>query len=181
MPEPESPADTEGTIMRDIRTTVMGNATADADVIQRSDGSTSAKVRIAVTSRYYDSDKDDYTDRKTEFITVWARRALARNVLRSVKKGQPLIVTGRLSSQEWTDDSGTQRFNLSINADAIGHDLTFGTTNFVKSLRQVDTPDIDEQTGEIIKPGHQNTDGVDFAISREDADSVVVDRDPVVA
>lgn len=134
--------------MRDIHTTIMGNATADPSE-RTHDGTVSALVRIAVTGRYYDASKSDFTDRKTEFITVFARRQLARNLLASVKKGQPLIVTGRLSSSEWTDQDDTPRHSLNLQAEAIGHDLTYGTATFTKPLRQGDQPDVDHRTGEI--------------------------------
>ncbi|MGP5484682.1 hypothetical protein ACTXMZ_17055 [Brachybacterium alimentarium] len=57
--------------MRDIQTTLMGNATADPKSRPQEDGTLSASVRIAVTSRYYDSSKNDFTDRKTEFISIF--------------------------------------------------------------------------------------------------------------
>lgn len=136
--------------MRDIQTTLMGNATADPSSRQHEDGSTTTIVRIAVTGRYYDSAKSDFTDRKTEFVSVYTRRALARNVLASVKKGQPLVVTGRLGSSEWQADDGTQRHTLTLQAEAIGHDLTFGTTAFARPVRPDEVPDVDRRTGEVL-------------------------------
>lgn len=135
--------------MRDIQTTVMGNATADPSERIQPDNSVTAILRVAVTGRYFDNEKNGFSDRKTEFITVFARRALARNVLQSVSKGQPVVVTGRLGSSEWVADDGTQRHSLTLQAEAVGHDLTFGTTRFVKPVRAEETPDIDPQTGEV--------------------------------
>src|SRR5699024_3479619 len=83
------------TALRDTRTTLIGNATADPTAHPQEDGSVTAKVRVAVTGRYYNTTSQDFADRKTEFITVFVRRQLAQNVLRSVRKGQPLIATGR--------------------------------------------------------------------------------------
>lgn len=136
--------------MRDIHTTLMGNATADPSERHQSDGSITAIVRMAVTGRYYDSSKSDFTDRKTEFITVFARRALARNLMKSVAKGQPLVVTGRLGSSEWTAEDGAARHSLTLQAEAIGHDLTFGTTTFTRPLKVSEIPDHDPQTGEML-------------------------------
>lgn len=139
--------------MRDIQTTLMGNATADPKSRPQEDGTLSASVRIAVTSRYYDSSKNDFTDRKTEFITVFARRALARNLLSSVKKGTPLVVTGRLGSSEWEAEGGVMRHSLTLQAEAIGPDLTFGTATFLRPLKEDDVPDHDPQTGEVQGSG----------------------------
>src|SRR5690625_249068 len=98
--------------MREIRTTLQGNATGDPQPREGNDGPFTSILRIAVTPSYYDSEKGTYGDRKTEFITVFARNQLARNVLASVTKGQPLVVTGRLNSSEWTGVDGTVRHSL---------------------------------------------------------------------
>lgn len=144
--------------MRDIQTTLMGNATADPSSKKQEDGTETAIVRIAVTGRYFDSSKNDFIDRKTEFISVYARRALARNLLNSVKKGHPLVVTGRLGSNEWTGNDGAQRHSLTLQAEAIGHDLTFGTTSFMRPLRADEMPDVDRRSGEILTDGDSGLD-----------------------
>ncbi|HLQ80025.1 MAG TPA: single-stranded DNA-binding protein [Brachybacterium sp.] len=136
--------------MRDIQTVIMGNATADPTLVRQEDGTVSAKVRVAVTGRYYNASQQDYADRKTEFITVFVRRQLARNVMLSVRKGQPLIVTGRLHSSEWSGDDGAMRFSLNLQAEALGHDLSFGTAAYRRPDRGEDAPDIDPYTGEAV-------------------------------
>src|SRR5690625_3421497 len=73
-----------------------------------------------------------------------------RNVLASVTKGQPLVVTGRLNRSEWTGVYGTVRHSLTVNADAIGHDLTFGRAVFTRPLKASDIPDHDPVTGEVV-------------------------------
>ncbi|WP_157975712.1 single-stranded DNA-binding protein [Brachybacterium sp. YJGR34] len=136
--------------MREIRTTIRGNATGDPSDRTREDGRPSAYVRIAVTPTYYNASTEDYADRKTEFISIYARGRLSRNLLESVRKGQPLIVTGRLSSSEWIGDDGTQRHSLNVQADAIGHDLSFGKATFTKPLKEKDFPDLDPQTDDVM-------------------------------
>lgn len=145
--------------MRDIQTTIMGNATADPTEHKQGDGSITAKVRVAVTGRYYDSTAQDFSDRKTEFVTVFARRGLARNVLASVHRGQPLVVTGRLHTSEWTGEDSTTRHSLTLQAEAIGHDLTFGTSVYTRPVRSSDVPNMDPDTGEVLPD--DVTDGVD--------------------
>lgn len=141
--------------MRDIHTTLMGNATADPTPRQHEDGTTSASVRVAVTSRYYDSSTSAFADRKTEFITVFTRKALARNLLTSVKKGNPLVVTGRLGLSEWVADDGASRHSLTLQAEALGHDLTFGAASFARPLKAEDVPEHDPQSGEILSPNEE--------------------------
>jgi single-strand DNA-binding protein len=83
---------------------------------------------------------------------VSAFRGLAENVKTSVKKGERLLITGRLRIRDWeTDDrKGT---DVEIEADAIGHDLTWGTTQYVKNPREnVDAPQGPETTSPVTEP-----------------------------
>lgn len=146
--------------MRDIRTTVMGNVTGEVKETVHPDGNITVRFRIGVTSRFFNNEQGGYADRKTEFINVYARRSLGQNVLASISKGEPLIVTGRLSTQEWVDDKGTQRFALSITADAIGHDMSFGTSSFSKASRAGEIPPIDTVTGEVLGADAEDDDSL---------------------
>lgn len=160
--------------MREPRTTITGNVTKDVTEHRYEDGTVTAVIRLASTSRYFDQDKKDFTDRKTEFFTVFARRSLARNVIDSVRKGDPLIVTGRLGSAEWTKD-GVTGFSMTVQAEAIGHDLTYGADVFTRASRRAAVPLIDEQSGEIL-----DDDAAD-AGDRPSDTAVAGDREPALA
>ncbi|WP_180685705.1 single-stranded DNA-binding protein [Streptomyces gossypiisoli] len=89
----------------------------------------SARFRLAVTARYWDREKNVWTDGHTNFFTVWANRQLATNAAASLGVGDPVIVQGRLKvrtdvreGQSWT--------SADIDAVAIGHDLARGTSAF---------------------------------------------------
>lgn len=94
----------------------------------------SARFRLAVTSRYWDREKNTWTDGHTNFFTVWANRQLATNVTASLDVGDPVVVQGRLKvrsdvreGQSWT--------SADIDALAIGHDLARGTSAFRRTPR----------------------------------------------
>ncbi|MEV7000489.1 single-stranded DNA-binding protein [Streptomyces sp. NPDC093982] len=94
----------------------------------------SARFRLAVTSRYLDRGKNEWTDGHTNFFTVWANRQLATNAAGSLNVGDPVVVQGRLKvrsdvreGQSWT--------SADIDATAIGHDLARGTSAFRRALR----------------------------------------------
>jgi single-strand DNA-binding protein len=59
-------------------------------------------------------------------------------------------VTGRLSTSEWTGEDGALRHSLNLQAESIGHDLTFGTSLFTKPVRAGEVPVVDSDTGEIL-------------------------------
>ncbi|MEV6946852.1 single-stranded DNA-binding protein [Streptomyces sp. NPDC051172] len=89
----------------------------------------SARFRLAVTTRYLDREKNEWTDGHTNFFTVWARRQLATNVTASLDVGDPVIVQGRLKVREDARE-GQNRVSADLEAVAIGHDLTRGTSAF---------------------------------------------------
>ncbi|MEU0744297.1 single-stranded DNA-binding protein [Streptomyces sp. NPDC006134] len=96
----------------------------------------SARFRLAVTSRYWDREKNAWADGHTNFFTVWANRQLATNAAASLAVGDPVMVQGRLKvrtdvreGQSWT--------SADIDAVAIGHDLARGTSAF----RRANKPD----------------------------------------
>ena len=70
--------------------------------------------------------------------------------MRSVHKGQPLLVTGRLNTSEWQGTDGITRYSLNLQAESIGHDLTYGSSQFTKPLRAQDVPNLDPNSGEIL-------------------------------
>src|SRR5690625_4445183 len=136
--------------MRDIQTVIMGNATADPTLVRQEDGTVSAKVRVAVTGRYYNASQQDYADRKTEFITVFVRRQLARNVMLSVRKGQPLIVTGRLHSSGWRGPAGAPRCSACRQAEAPGRARSLRTAASRRPDRGAEAPAPDPATGAAV-------------------------------
>lgn len=70
----------------------------------------------------------------TVWLTVECWRTLAQNVAESVRKGQPVIVVGRLRSQQWRTADGEQRSRLVIDAETVGHDLSRGRGMFNRPL-----------------------------------------------
>jgi single-strand DNA-binding protein len=88
-------------------------------------------MRLASTRSYYDAKSQLWKELPTTWISVKAHRSLANNVLASVHKGDPVIVTGTLGMDEWSKD-GQPQSSLVIEANAIGHDLSLGSTSFSK-------------------------------------------------
>jgi single-stranded DNA-binding protein len=59
------------------------------------------------------------------------------NVLESLKRGDPVMVFGKLRTQEWVkDDQRHSRFV--VEATAIGHDLSRGVAAFTKRARVIE-------------------------------------------
>ena len=132
--------------------TITGLTATEPRFLITNDGVPIASFRFASTDRRYNRATEKWEDGDTTWFTVSAFRGLAENVKASVKKGERLIITGRLRIRDWeTDDrKGT---DVEIEADAIGHDLSWGTTQFVKNAREnVDTPQGTEATSPVTEP-----------------------------
>lgn len=100
------------------------------------------KIRVACTPRYYKDNQ--FHDGETTWYTVNAWRTLGTNVARSVHQGDPVVVRGRLKSDVWKRDDGTPSVTQVVEALFVGHDLTRGTTTFVRTPRE-ERPSADEE------------------------------------
>jgi single-strand DNA-binding protein len=111
--------------------TVTGVVGSDPRLHVTTQGLAIASFRLASTRRYFDRTKGTWEDGETNWYTVSGFRQLAHNTMASVKKGQRLVVHGRLRVRAWEngEKSGTA---IEIDADAIGHDLSWGTTDLTK-------------------------------------------------
>jgi single-strand DNA-binding protein len=86
-----------------------------------------ADFRLACTPRILRSNQ--WVDADTTWITVKAFRGLAENVAASVRRGDPVIVLGRLRTSTWVKDEQTYE-RLELEAASVGHDLNRGRTTF---------------------------------------------------
>lgn len=88
-----------------------------------------ASFRLGSTHRIYDRTQQAFRDGPTQWYTVKVWRQVAVHVAHSLHKGEPVVVTGRLSTDEWASPEGP-RTTLVLEATALGHDLVFGQTIF---------------------------------------------------
>jgi len=119
--------------MNDLTVTVTGWVATDPKLHVVPGGTDLVSFRLASTSRYFDRSKNEWVDRETEWFTVRVFRAAAVLVERSLRKGQPVVVVGRLHSNEWKADTGT-RTDLVIDVITVGHDLTRGIGDFRRAV-----------------------------------------------
>lgn len=122
--------------MSDSNITVMGNVASD--VRSRASGSTTvASFRLASQRRYFNRHAGRWVDDEAAFYRVVCWRATAEHVAACVKKGEPVIVYGRVRLKDWTDDKGNRRTDVEIEAFNVGYDLARGTAAFTRTRRQV--------------------------------------------
>lgn len=107
--------------------TVTGLVATTPRHLTTSEGLSITSFRLASSQRRFDRAAQKWIDADTNWYTVSAFRHLAEHSAQSIQKGDRVIVTGRLRIRDWenTDRSGT---TVEIEADSVGHDLTWGTS-----------------------------------------------------
>jgi single-strand DNA-binding protein len=106
------------------------------DVTLRQAGETPvASFRVACTPRRYQKKTDSWVDGTTQWFSVNAWRALAEHCERSLHRGDPVVVHGRLNAQLWSNAAGMEVTSYDVEAVVVGHDLNRGTSTFVRPPR----------------------------------------------
>jgi single-strand DNA-binding protein len=106
------------------------------DVTLRQAGETPvASFRVACTPRRYQKKTDEWVDGATQWFSVNAWRALAEHCERSLRRGDPVVVHGRLNAQVWSNSAGMEVTSYDVEAVVVGHDLNRGTSTFVRPPR----------------------------------------------
>jgi single-strand DNA-binding protein len=111
--------------------TIVGNVVDDPRRRETKNGYAVTNFRVASTSRRYDREQERFVDNGTLYVTVTCWRAMAENVDKSIRKGQPVVVTGRYYQREYTVDEQV-RTAYELEATAVGHDLGRGTSQFTR-------------------------------------------------
>ena len=122
--------------MNETPITIVGNLTGDPVVRTTQSGRVVTNFRVASTPRRYNRESSSYEDSDTLWMSVVCWQDIARNAAQSLKRGDPVVVFGRLASREYTKDE-QRRVNFEVTADAIGHNLARGTSTFAKVNRSV--------------------------------------------
>ncbi len=126
--------------MTDTILHMMGHVGTDVDYRRVGSGTDLSTFRLAATPRRWDRAQRQYVDGTTNWITVQCWRALAVHVRDSIRRGDPVVVVGKLKTEQWTKDD-VQNSRFVLEATSVGHDLARGVSRFRKAPRAVPTAD----------------------------------------
>lgn len=98
-----------------------------------SDGLPITSFRLAATTERPNPSDPENVILDSDWFTVTTFRDLAVNVVKSIEKGQRILVTGKLRIREWEGD-GTSGTNVEVEAESLGHDLAYGEAKFKRVI-----------------------------------------------
>ncbi|HVT67018.1 MAG TPA: single-stranded DNA-binding protein [Trebonia sp.] len=121
---------------QDNQITLRGFVTAEPKYRQTAqNGIPWTEIRVGSTPRHLNRETGEWQDLTTSYYTVKCWRRLALNATASLKKGDMVVVRGRFYMREWLDNQQRTRQTLEIEADSVGHDLSYGWSHFLRGTR----------------------------------------------
>jgi single-strand DNA-binding protein len=98
--------------------TAQGNLVFEPDFQVTASGISRCKLRIACNERKK-ADNGTWSDGDTSYFDVVLWRGLAEAAADTFKKGQPILVVGKVRVSKYEDKNGVERTAVEITADEI--------------------------------------------------------------
>jgi single-strand DNA-binding protein len=98
--------------------TAQGNLVFEPDFQVTASGISRCKLRIACNERKK-ADNGTWSDGDTSYFDVVLWRGLAEAAADAFKKGQPILVVGKVRVSKYEDKNGVERTAVEITADEI--------------------------------------------------------------
>lgn len=138
---------------RQLDLVVQGVLGTHPSVVRTATGKAFCHFRVATTPSYR-TDLGEWRDGPTQWFTGKAWGGLAENLGRSLHKGDPVVLVGRLSQEPWVDDRGQHLDNV-LTISCGGHDLTRGESRFMRishavTPRSADSPSATDDGGAAL-------------------------------
>ena len=151
---------------------VSGLVATEPRFISTSEGLSICSFRLASPQRHFNRTENQWVDGETNWYTVTAFRQSAENAAQSVNKGDRLVLSGKLRLRQWERDDKSG-MSAEIEADALGHDLRWGTTVVTRRMRSESHPagesDMSEESQESAYPSRLPAEGMDAPQSKKSA------------
>jgi single-strand DNA-binding protein len=141
--DPGTPRRGKETSMNDTQITLQGWLGSDVTVRRATDVPVGS-FRLACTPRRFNRRTQNWSDGATQWYTVTVWRALADNCAASLRRGDPVVVHGRLELRTYVNAHDVEVSSLEVEATHVGHDLSRGTSQFTRTPR-ADPPPAGEE------------------------------------
>jgi single-strand DNA-binding protein len=89
-------------------------------------------MRVVWTTRRRDAATGEWADGNTSGVNVTCWRKLAENLHVCLRKGDPVLVRGKLEVRTFLGRDGQPRTAVDVDASTVGPDLTRGVAHFLR-------------------------------------------------
>lgn len=103
--------------------TLTGRLAKDPELRFAATGNAVASFTVVTSGRKFDKDTNKWVDIDVTYWNVSAFKQMAENVVESMRKGDRIIVTGKMKSRKYEDKEGNNRTVWEVAADHVGVDL----------------------------------------------------------
>lgn len=136
--------------------TIMGNLAADPEQRMIGSGTAVTSFRVASSQRHFDKKSGEWVERDPNWYQVSAFRDLGEHAFASLHKGERVIVSGRLKIRSWETDK-SKGTSVEIEADAVGHDLLWGTTRYTRAAGRAESWNVPGQDAAVERTAEPET------------------------
>jgi single-strand DNA-binding protein len=137
-------------MVNEAQLSLTGYVASDPRSRETQKGVPQVSMRVAWTPRWIDRASGEWSDGNTSFVTVLCWRRLAVNVATCIRRGDPVLIKGRLSIRPYEDKDGNARLAVEVDASSVGHDLSRGVARFQRTRGE--TPSL-EPAGQAVGSG----------------------------
>lgn len=120
--------------------TIRGNVVADPRVDGPEDNPDRVTFRVVSNRRERDPQTGEWKQVGEYGMNVVCWRRLARGVAGAVRRGDPVLVRGRVTERRYLGADGEQHYRTEVTADFVGHDLSQGVVTEFSRFTQLDRP-----------------------------------------
>lgn len=122
-------------MLNDTMVTLQGHVGGQVTLRAAGDSQV-ANLRVASTPRHFQRSTGEWIDGETQWYTVSAWRHLGEHCSRSLRRGDPVVVQGRLSQRSYVNKNSVEVTALEVEALLVGHDLSKGVSVFTRRPSQ---------------------------------------------
>jgi single-strand DNA-binding protein len=119
--------------VKEQTTTVTGLVATTPRHLVTAEGLPITSFRLATAVQRWDNGKGEWVSGETSWFTVTSFKQLAINTAVSISKGDRVVVTGGLRVRDW-DNGERAGTSVEIEADTLGHDLSYGQSVFTRTV-----------------------------------------------
>jgi len=123
-------------MLNEPQLTIMGNLTGDPELRYTPTGIPTASFSVAQNPRYRNTATGEWEDGEPVFMRVQCWRDEAENVCQSLRRGDPVLVIGRVRQRTWTDNEDNPHRVTEVTADSVAVPLARRMVRLVRVTRE---------------------------------------------